>query len=139
MRSLSKVRDHMERKPLTVCPEMEVQTAVLELLKRRVSRAPVLDADGALIGILAESDCLQAFVTEEYFDAPSALVRELMTTEVISVPADLDILQAAQLFLTCKLHHLPVVESDRLVGIISRSDVMRAMVQMHSRPRPQGV
>jgi len=128
---LSSVKDHMKKEPVTVHPDMEVEDAVLLLLKHRISRAPVVDEHGKLVGILAERDCLKAFLDDEYCRCPTALVRDLMSSEVITVNSDVDILKAADLFVHHKFHQLPVLESNRLVGQISRRDVIRAILKMH--------
>jgi CBS domain-containing protein len=124
----------MRREPVTVRPEMEVEQAVILLLKRRISRAPVVDEHGKLVGILAERDCLKAFLNDEFCRCPTALVKDLMSSDVVTVGPDVDILTAADLFLHHKFHHLPVLDEDRLVGQISRRDVIRAILKMHRKP-----
>ena len=99
MTSLTSVKDHMEQDPVTLSPDMDVEEAVLLLLKHKVSRAPVVDSHGTLIGILAEGDCLEAFLNEEYFESPAAVVGDLMTSEIVTVDSEVDILTTAGLFL----------------------------------------
>ena len=98
MMPLSTVQEHMKKVPVTVHPDVEVSEAVTVLLKHRVSAVPVVDERGKLIGILAERDCLEAFVNDEYYQSPTALVRDVMSSEVVTVDSDVDILQAAGLF-----------------------------------------
>ena len=134
MRSLSTVNEHMKSVPVTVHPDMEVYEAVTILLKHRISAVPVVNERGKLVGILAERDCLEAFVNEEYYQSPTALVRDLMSSEVVTVDSDVDILQAADLFSHHKFHHLPVLARHQLVGDITRKDVIRAILEMHQEP-----
>jgi CBS domain-containing protein len=131
MASLSTVKEHMNEVPVTVHADMEVYEAVTVLLKHRISAAPVVNERRELVGILAERDCLEAFVNEEYYDSPTALVRDLMSSEVVTVSPDVDILQAADVFSHHKFHHLPVLAGRRLVGDITRRDVIRAILEMH--------
>jgi CBS domain-containing protein len=133
MTSLSSVKEHMEQESVTLRPDMDVEEAVLLLLKHKVSRAPVVDKHGTLIGVLAEGDCLEAFLNEEYFESPAAVVGDLMTSELITVDSEVDILTTAGLFLEHKIHHLPVIEDGKLVGQISRSGVIRAILQLHRK------
>jgi CBS domain-containing protein len=133
MTSLSSVREHMARELVTLRPDMEVEEAVLLLLKHNISRAPVVDEGGNLVGVLAEGDCLEAFLNEEYFESPAAVVADLMSSEVVTVDSDMDILKAAGLFLQHKFHHLPVLEEGQLVGQISRRDVMRGILELHRK------
>ena len=131
MTRLSTVKEYMKKEQVSVDPDMEVEEAVMLLLKHRVSRAPVVDEHGKLVGILAEADCLEAFLNDEFCRCPTALVRELMSADVVTVNPDVDILTAADLFVHHKFHHLPVLDRDRLVGQISRRDVIRAILKMH--------
>jgi CBS domain-containing protein len=134
MPSLSTVQQHMEREPVTFRPDMEVEEAVALLLKHNVSRAPVVDEEGNLVGVLAEGDCLEAFLNDEYFESPTAVVGDLMTSEIVTVDSHVDILKAAELFLEHKFYHLPVLEKGQLVGQISRRDVIRAILELHGKP-----
>ena len=134
MTSLSTVKDHMKKVPVTVHPGMEVYEAVTILLKHRISAVHVVNERGKLVGILAERDCLEAFVNEEYYESPTALVRDLMSSEVVTVGPNVDILQAAELFSHHKFHHLPVLAGQRLVGEITRRDVVQAIMEMHQEP-----
>jgi CBS domain-containing protein len=131
MSSLSCVKEHMEKESVNLRPEMEVEEAVALLLKHNISRAPVVDAKGNLVGVLAETDCLKAFLNDEYHDSPTAVVGDLMTTELVTVDAELDVLKTADLFLLHKFHHFPVLENGRLVGQISRRGVIQAILDLH--------
>jgi CBS domain-containing protein len=129
--TLNTVKEHMEKVSVTVHPDMEVYEALSILLKHGISAAPVVNERGKLLGILAERDCLDAFVNEEYYDAPTALVRDIMSPDVVTVSPDVDILQTADIFSHHKFHLLPVVVDQRLVGNITRRDVIRAILKMH--------
>jgi CBS domain-containing protein len=113
---------------------MEVEQAIVFLLKHRISGVPVVDDEGNLVGILAERDCLQAFLQDEYCRCPTALVKDLMSSDVVTVNVDTHVLKAAELFLDNKFHSLPVVDEDRLVGQITRRDIIRAILKMHRQP-----
>jgi CBS domain-containing protein len=132
---LSIVKDYMKKHPVTIHPEMEVQEAVVFLLNHHISAAPVVDESGTLVGILAERDCLEAFLNAEYYQSPTTLVGDLMSSEVVTVDSDADILKAARLFSQHKFHHLPVLAGQRLVGDISRRDVIRAILDTHQKPK----
>ncbi len=134
MPPLSSVKEYVKKVLVRVYPGMEVYEAVTILLKHRISAAPVVDKRGELVGILAERDCLDAFVNEEYHESPTALVGDLMSSDVVTVSQDADILQAADLFSHHKFHHPPVLAGQRLVGDITRRDVIRAILEMHKEP-----
>lgn len=131
MKALSTVNTHMRRIPATIFPKMEVCEAVSLLLRHRTSALPVTAGGGELVGILAEEDCLDAFLSDEYYDSPSALVCDLMTTDVITVDADANILRAADLFSRYRFHLLPVLAGGNLIGQITRADVIQAILKTH--------
>lgn len=121
------VRDYMQTQVVTFTPDMEVMTAINELVKHRISGAPVLDADGNLVGVLSEKDCLKVALTAGYEGVPAGVVAEYMTTNAVTVPPDMPILEIASRFLDSPVKRFPVVKSGKLVGQISRADVLRAI------------
>ncbi len=123
-------KDFMARELVTASPEMEAYEAILLLLKHQISGMPVVDADGKLAGILSERDCLKTLVNAQYYELPTALVKDLMSTEPVTVDASTSILEVADLFLNNKFRRLPVIEDGQLVGQISRRDVLRAIREM---------
>lgn len=124
-----RVGDFMSTNVLTLRPDMDVLAAMRLLLSRRVSGAPVIDAFGTLVGMLTERDCLETLVISGYHDEREAgRVEEFMSRDVATVAADANVLSLAQRFITVAYRRYPVVEEGRLVGVISRRDVMRAIV-----------
>lgn len=122
-----KVRSYMTRHPLTFRPEMDLFTAIERLLEHGLTAAPVVDARGALVGILSEADCLRATLAGAYHDDAHGAVGEYMTVAPDTIDVDADIIHAAEGLLLDHRHGLPVVEDGRLVGILSRHDVLRAV------------
>jgi len=129
MRTLGSVvvRDYMQTQVVTFTPDMEVMTAINELVKHRISGAPVLDADGNLVGVLSEKDCLKVALTAGYEGVPAGIVAEYMTHNAVTVTPDTPILEIASRFLDSAVKRYPVVKSGKLVGQISRADVLRAI------------
>jgi CBS domain-containing protein len=127
IRQLPIVRDHMDTRVPTVRPDMEILEAVEFLLKHRVTGAPVVDDAGRLVGMLTEKDCLKLVATGVEANVARGTVESFMTTEVTTIPPDLDVYYVAGLFLNYEFRRLPVVEDDRLVGAITRFDILRVM------------
>ena len=111
----------------TLTPDTPILEAVDFLLNGRISGAPVLDDTGALVGIISEKDCLRLVARGVDNDIPAGVVGDFMTTEVQTVPPSMDIYYCAGLFLKNVYRRLPVVEDGRLVGQVSRRDLLRAM------------
>lgn len=127
MTALSFVSDHMTRNLLTLSPDQEVNNAVHLLLEHGVSGAPVVDGDAQVVGILTEKDCLRAALEASYYRDWGKPVSTYMARDVVTIEADIDILTACQVFLDGSYRRFPVVEAGVLVGLISRTDVLRAL------------
>ena len=121
------VGDHMASKLVTLDPDADILVAAHTLIRRDISGAPVVDGDGRLVGILTERDCMQAALQAEYYGTPGGQVKEFMSVDVESVGPDESILNVAKMFIEGNYNRYPVVENGRLVGQISRRDVMRAL------------
>jgi len=121
-----KVADYMATRLVTFHPETNVVQALGEMLKHRISGAPVVDIDGNLVGVLSEVDVMQIVIQDSYYDESMGIVADFMKTEVDTVSPDDDIYSLAQRFLAEHRRRYPVVRDGRLVGQISRRDVLRA-------------
>jgi CBS domain-containing protein len=121
------VRQHMSTDALRLDPDMDILRAVHMLIKKDVSAAPVVDKDGMLVGILTERDCMRVTMQAEYHAMPGGPVSDFMTANPQSVSPDSNILDVAQAFINGRFHHYPVTQNGRLIGMISRRNVMRAM------------
>ncbi len=93
-----KVRDYMEREAITLSPDTNLFKAIDVLVVNRISGAPVVDAQGNLVGVLSESDCLRGILNEAYFEETCGTVKSLMSEVVETIDADADILKAAAHF-----------------------------------------
>jgi CBS domain-containing protein len=144
MRVLELMRSHV----VTVQPEDTLRDAVDKMDLYQVSGLPVVDGEGRLVGVITEHDIIQtllphpseASTAESYWaewqDLPTRaarvramLVKEAMTSNVIAVDENTDVLQAAALMLQKKVKRLPVTAEGKLVGIISRIDICQAVLE----------
>ena len=127
---MATVRDHMTTRLVSFTPDTDIHKAIRVLLKRHLSGAPVVDADGRLVGMLSKKDCLRIAFSARYHQQWAGRVGEYMQTEVESISPDLDIVAAAELFLDRAYRRFPVMQGNRLVGIISRHDVLKALAAL---------
>lgn len=109
---------------VTVGPEATIHDAIELLLAKRISGLPVVDRNGALVGILTEYALLAMAYDKE---VTHQTVAQHMTQEVISVDAKTPVNRLADQFIVNRVRRLPVVDQGRLVGLISRIDVLRAL------------
>jgi CBS domain-containing protein len=121
------VKDYMSGRLVTFSPQTDVLDAIHELVLHRIAGAPVVDDHGQLVGMLSELDCLKVALTANYHGERGGPVAEYMTTETETVDADMSIIDLAQHFLDSGFRRYPVVKDDRLIGQISRHDVLRAL------------
>jgi len=125
------IKDHMSTRLVTLEPDMDILRAISALIKGVIAGAPVVDGNHRLVGILTERDCMRVAMQAEYHGMPGGPVSKYMTKDPQFVSPDESILHVAQLFIDGKYHRYPVVKNDRLVGMISRRDVMHAMGKQH--------
>lgn len=126
-----KVREYMAANPITVTPETPILQAIHLLVEHRIAGAPVVDLRGNVVGMLSESDCLPAAIQASYHEELGGSVAEYMSTSVRTVDADDSIVELAEEFMKSKLRRFPVMERQRLVGQISRRDVLRALEKIY--------
>lgn len=126
MRSI-KVDDYMTRKLVTFTPATPLYEAMTKMLDNRISGAPVVDDDGRLIGVLSEIDFLEAMLKGSYHGEVEGTVAQVMTEGAQTIEAGTDIYDVAEILLRDRRRRLPVVSDGRLVGQVSRRDVLRAV------------
>ncbi len=122
-----KVSDYMAASLVTFKPDMEMRLAISLLVEKRISGAPVVDDHGNLVGVLSEQDCMKVALSAGYFDDYAGQVKDYMSAKVTTIDADTSILTLAQLFIDSPFRRYPVMQNNRLVGQISRRDVLRAL------------
>lgn len=114
---------------ITLSPGMEINRAMSILLDNKISGAPVVDARGDLVGILSKKDCLKAALHASYHQDIGGVVADYMSAPVETLDANLDIVEAAERFIASTFRRFPVMREGRLVGQISRADLLRALVE----------
>lgn len=121
------VKEYMSANLVTFTPEMGVLRAINILIKNRISGAPVVDKTGDLVGVLSEQDCLKIALTASYHGESAGRVAEYMQPIVKTVDADSSMVEVATMFLQDGFRRYPVLKDNRLVGQVSRRDVLKAL------------
>jgi len=121
------VKDYMARTLVTFKPDTDVLDAVHLLVKHRIAGAPVVDDAGNLIGMLSELDCMKVALHAGYHGDWGGPISDYMSQGVQTVDAEMSIIDLAQVFIDTTFRRFPVVENNRLIGQISRRDVLRAL------------
>lgn len=129
------VEDYMSTRLITFRADQHMDEVIDTLLKYKISGGPVINADNELVGVISEGDCMKEVVRGKYNNMPNlnGLVAEHMTSDVISIPPETNIFDAAKMFLEKRIRRFPVVNRGKLVGQISQKDIMRAVHNMQSQ------
>jgi CBS domain-containing protein len=132
------VKDVMTSPALTIDLHTTVQGALRLLDRHGVTSLPVTDEQGRILGIVSEADLLRDLVRKDpraHMQPPEppaeqpTRVEDVMTTLSMTVNPDGDLSDAVDLMTTTAVKSLPVVEAGRVVGMVSRSDVVRALAR----------
>ena len=129
------ISKHMATKLITFKPTADIWEAINTIVKNKISGTPVVDNKGTLVGMLSEVDCMRVMLEGTYNNQPGGIgkVKDYMTTGVTTMDIKTTLLEAAFTFAHSKYKRFPVLENGRLVGQLSRSDVLKAI----SKLRPQ--
>jgi CBS domain-containing protein len=126
------VKNYMTGKVVAFHPDTDVLDAIKILIDQGIAGAPVVDDHGDLVGMLSEIDCMKIALQAGYHGQWGGPVSEYMTIGTETVDADMSIIDLAQHFLDTNFRRFPVIKDHRLVGQISRRDVLRALSQLSS-------
>jgi CBS domain-containing protein len=143
-----RARDIMTTDPVTVPPETPLDAVAAVMAERHVSGLPVLDADGRLVGLVTDGDLMRRLSAKEdkpasffaailganadqalaYARAHGRRVRDVMSTNLATVAEDATVEEVAHILESKRIRRVPVVRDGRLVGVVSRADLLRAVM-----------
>ena len=128
------VEDIMTRNLIVFKPEETIHEVMKKFIKYRISGGPVVNEKGDLIGVISEADCMKEVSDSRYFNLPilDKSVSKFMTTNVDTIDASKTIFEAASNFFKTSRRRFPVLDSNKLVGQISRKDIVIATLNMKS-------
>jgi CBS domain-containing protein len=123
-------KDIMTSTVITAKEDMFVTDVMKLLLRWHISGVPVVDNDGMLLGIITEHDVMNFALSG---DAASTRASEVMTKKVETYTPDTLVVEIVNHFASQQIRRVPVVENGKVVGIISRRDIVREMDRIYSR------
>jgi CBS domain-containing protein len=151
-------KDVMTTEVITVTPETTVQELARILSEKTISGAPVVDAGGNIVGVVTEGDLVRRAETgterrakrrrswwldslaadeeaaREYVKAHGRTVNDIMSRHVFSVGEDTDLAEIADMLMTHRIKRVPVVRDGKVVGIVSRANLVRALATTSAAP-----
>lgn len=129
------VRDVMSKSLVLFRPKQTIHDVMKSFIKYRISGGPVVDKHGELIGVISEADCMKEISESRYFNMPilDKTVYHFMTKDVETIEASTSIFDAASLFSKTNRRRFPVIDKKRLVGQVSRKDIVIAALNLKSQ------
>jgi CBS domain-containing protein len=121
------VRDYMATKVITVSPEEEIAQVVRLLIDEDVSGVVVADNEGRVVGVVTERDCIAVAISTGYYEEWGGPVQRFMSAPVECVAPGDSLVDIAARMTESRFRRFPVVEEGRLVGLLTRRDVLRAL------------
>lgn len=126
------VRDYMSTSLITFKEHENIMDVAEKLTKHKISGGCVVDDNNKLLGLISEGDCMKQISDGRYYNMPldDATVGKRMTCNVETIEGNMNVMDAAKLFIEKRFRRFPIVENGKLVGQISQSDVLRAAVKL---------
>ncbi|MGO1751041.1 CBS domain-containing protein [Psychroflexus halocasei] len=127
-----KVRDCMSKNIILFQKGQSIIEVVETIMRYRISGGPVVDENDKLIGVISEGDCIKQISDSRYYNMPMelTLIEDYMTKGIDTISPDTNLFDAAQKFITSKHRRFPVVENDKILGIVSQKDVLRTALML---------
>ena len=124
------IKEFMAKQLITFQSDTPIETAMESFLENKISGAPVLDDQGNLVGALSEKDCMRTLFESSYYNNLGGFVKEYMSTDLKTINIHDTLSNVADEFIKSRFRRFPVMEGDKLVGQISRRDILRAIVKL---------
>jgi len=123
-----KVSDYMTRDLITFRPDQSIEEVIEALIRHKISGGPVVNENNELIGIISEGDCIKHISDSRYYNLPMehSKVELRMIKNVETIDGNMNIFDAAKMFLEVRRRRFPILEDGKLVGQISQKDILKA-------------
>jgi CBS domain-containing protein len=141
------VKELMSRELVTIGPTESCLDAVVRMQRAHVRHLPVVNRDGLLVGIVTDRDLRHHLFTPRLFEALGSTgvdvlldgvrVAEIMSTDVVTVDAGASLGRAADIMRKQRVGSLPVMESGRMIGIVTEVDILRQIVRADATCVPE--
>ncbi|MCF4100324.1 CBS domain-containing protein [Gillisia sp. M10.2A] len=129
------VEDYMSRSLITFKKDQSVYEVMEALIKNKISGAPVVNEHNELLGIISDGDCMKQISESRYYNMPigEEKIEAYMATDVPTVEKSLNIFDCASLFYKHDCRRFPILEQGKLVGQISRKDILCAAMKLRGQ------
>ena len=123
------VKDYMSSKITAVAEQSSLTEAVDLFCNEHLQGIAVINENKQVVGFISEQDCIKELLNDSYYYQEPPTVASTMQKSVVSVTPNTSIIEIAEMILASKARRFPVIENDKLVGMISRTDILKAIVE----------
>lgn len=129
------VKDYMCHSLITFKKEDQLRKVIETLMKNKISGAPVVNDQNELIGVISDGDCMKQISESRYYNMPigDRRVGDFMETDVPTIDKNVNIFDCASLFHKHNCRRFPIIESGKLIGQISRKDILYAAMKLRAQ------
>lgn len=129
------VKDYMTHSLITFRKEDPVIKVIEALMKYKISGAPVVNEHNELVGVISDGDCMKQISESRYYNMPigDRRVEDFMETNVTTIDKNVNIFDCASLFYKHDCRRFPIIENGKLIGQISRKDVLCAAMKIRAQ------
>lgn len=122
------VTDFMNHQPTVILNTANIREAVILMLEKKIIGVSVVDTDHNLVGYVSEQDCIAQMLNVVFHEEEPSSVEEVMAKNVTTVTPETTIVELAQTIITSRPKNYPVIDNGKLVGLISRTEVLQALI-----------
>ena len=124
------IQEFMAKDLITFTPDTPIELAMESFLNNKISGAPIVNEEGQLVGVLSEKDCMRTLFESSYYNNLGGYVKEYMSTNLTTVDIHETLSNIVDQFMKSRYRRFPVIKGNKLVGQISRRDVIRAIMKL---------
>ena len=124
------IKEFMAENLIKFSPNTPIELAMESFLDNKISGAPITNEEGQLVGVLSEKDCMKTLFESSYYNNLGGYVKEYMSTNITTVNVHQTLSNVVDQFMKSRYRRFPVMEGTKLVGQISRRDVIRAIMKL---------
>lgn len=122
------VSDFMNHQPTVILNTANIRDAVILMLEKKIIGISVVDKDHNLAGYISEQDCVAQMLNVVFHSEEPGSVEEVMAKNVMTVTPETTVVELAETIITARPKNYPVIDEGKLVGLISRTEVLQALI-----------
>lgn len=125
------VKDYMDKNPHAIKCDASVREAIEVLLENQITGAPIVDSNNTLVGFISEHDCIGKLLNDAFYSEESVEVASFMRTDLKTVSPQTSVLEIAEAMAEGPPKNYPVIEDEKLIGLISRAHILKALLNVN--------